>query len=109
SPNALCESSNGLNLAQSSSVLSLEGKDQVGNEREQTARRQIVSRRTTISPNDSKREDAEDKIIGSLWVQLERVNPRPSPTHSARESDWAKVKAGSNCGLSVFERKRFDS
>ncbi|KAG5599490.1 hypothetical protein H5410_030860 [Solanum commersonii] len=30
--------------------------------------------------------------IGSTWVQLERVNPSPSPTHSARESEWAKVE-----------------
>ncbi|KAG5630903.1 hypothetical protein H5410_002620 [Solanum commersonii] len=26
-------------------------------------------------------------------VKLERVNPRPFPTHSARESEWAKVAA----------------
>ncbi|KAG5594650.1 hypothetical protein H5410_035882 [Solanum commersonii] len=31
--------------------------------------------------------------IGSTWVQLKRVNPRPSHIHSARESKWAKVKA----------------
>ncbi|KAG5615167.1 hypothetical protein H5410_014991, partial [Solanum commersonii] len=31
--------------------------------------------------------------IGSTWVQLERVNPSPSPTHSARESEWAKAEA----------------
>ncbi|KAG5605520.1 hypothetical protein H5410_027012, partial [Solanum commersonii] len=24
------------------------------------------------------------------WVQLERVNLSPFPTHSARESEWAK-------------------
>ena len=29
--------------------------------------------------------------IGSTLVQLERVNPKPSPTHSARESEWTKV------------------
>ncbi|KAG5594752.1 hypothetical protein H5410_035984, partial [Solanum commersonii] len=32
-------------------------------------------------------------VIGSSWVQLERVNPRPSPTHSAGESEWAKGEA----------------
>ncbi|KAG5576572.1 hypothetical protein H5410_056706, partial [Solanum commersonii] len=31
--------------------------------------------------------------IGSTWVQLERVNLSPSPTHSARESEWAKAEA----------------
>uniref|UniRef100_M1DIK7 Polyprotein protein n=1 Tax=Solanum tuberosum TaxID=4113 RepID=M1DIK7_SOLTU len=30
--------------------------------------------------------------IGSTWVQLERVNPSPSPTHSAQESEWAKME-----------------
>ncbi|KAG5585306.1 hypothetical protein H5410_045740, partial [Solanum commersonii] len=30
--------------------------------------------------------------IGSTWVHLERVNPSPSPTHSARESEWAKAE-----------------
>ncbi|KAG5571394.1 hypothetical protein H5410_061160 [Solanum commersonii] len=31
--------------------------------------------------------------IGSTWVQLKRVNPSPSPTHSAQESEWAKAEA----------------
>ena len=39
--------------------------------------------------------------IGSTWVQLERVNPSPSPTHLSRESEWAKVevvlKAATRC------------
>uniref|UniRef100_M1DUJ3 Uncharacterized protein n=1 Tax=Solanum tuberosum TaxID=4113 RepID=M1DUJ3_SOLTU len=47
-------------------------------------------------------------VIGSSWVQLERVNPRPSPTYSARESEWAKAKAMLNCCNSVFERNRVD-
>ncbi|KAG5630120.1 hypothetical protein H5410_001837 [Solanum commersonii] len=34
------------------------GKDQVGDEREQSARHRTVLRSSTISPNDSKREDA---------------------------------------------------
>uniref|UniRef100_M1DZ14 Integrase core domain containing protein n=1 Tax=Solanum tuberosum TaxID=4113 RepID=M1DZ14_SOLTU len=33
-----------------------------------------------------------DGGIGSTWVQLERVNPSPSPTHTARESEWAKAE-----------------
>jgi len=31
-------------------------------------------------------------VIGLSWVQLERLNPKPSPTHLARESAWIKVK-----------------
>ncbi|KAG5610580.1 hypothetical protein H5410_021861 [Solanum commersonii] len=31
--------------------------------------------------------------IRSTWVQLERVNPSPSPIHLARESEWAKAEA----------------
>ncbi|KAG5619750.1 hypothetical protein H5410_004968 [Solanum commersonii] len=54
-------SPNGLNLAQSSSVLSPKGKDQVGDEREQSACRRTVPRSSTISPNDPEHEDAEEK------------------------------------------------
>uniref|UniRef100_M1D9Z9 Uncharacterized protein n=1 Tax=Solanum tuberosum TaxID=4113 RepID=M1D9Z9_SOLTU len=48
-------------------------------------------------------------VIGSSWVQLERVNPRPSPTHSARENEWAKVKVVLKCCNLLFERSRVDS
>uniref|UniRef100_M1CPC3 Uncharacterized protein n=1 Tax=Solanum tuberosum TaxID=4113 RepID=M1CPC3_SOLTU len=41
------------------SVLSPEGKDQVGGEREQSAYRRIVSRSSTMSPNDTENDDAE--------------------------------------------------
>ena len=38
---------------------------------------------------------------GRHEVQLERVNPSPSPTHSARESEWDKaevvIKAATRC------------
>uniref|UniRef100_M1BVW8 Uncharacterized protein n=1 Tax=Solanum tuberosum TaxID=4113 RepID=M1BVW8_SOLTU len=61
SPKPLGEPLNGLNLAYFSSVLSLEGKDQVGNKIEQSARRRTVPRSSTILPNDSKREDTEEK------------------------------------------------
>lgn len=33
-------------------------------------------------------------VIGLMWVQYERVNPKPCPTHSAQESECAKGKAG---------------
>ncbi|WMV08934.1 hypothetical protein MTR67_002319 [Solanum verrucosum] len=29
--------------------------------------------------------------IGLTWVLIDRVNPKPNPTHSARESEWTKV------------------
>uniref|UniRef100_M1DZK4 Uncharacterized protein n=1 Tax=Solanum tuberosum TaxID=4113 RepID=M1DZK4_SOLTU len=41
------------------------------------------------------------------WIK--RVNPKPSPTQSARESEWAKAKVVLHCCLLVFERNRFDS
>ena len=44
-----------------SSVLSPEGKDQVGDEKEHSACRWTVPRGSTISPNDSEREDDEGK------------------------------------------------
>ncbi|KAG5590487.1 hypothetical protein H5410_041001, partial [Solanum commersonii] len=45
-------------------------------------------------------------VIGSSWVQLERVNPRLFPTHSAQESEWAKAEVMLKSGNSVFERNR---
>ncbi|KAG5589976.1 hypothetical protein H5410_040490, partial [Solanum commersonii] len=42
-------------------------------------------------------------------LMLERVNSKPFFTHSARESEWTKVKASLNCCLLVFERNQFDS
>ena len=38
-------------------------------------------------------------VIGSKCAQLERVNPRPSPTHSARESEWAKAEVVLNAAI----------
>uniref|UniRef100_M1DS38 Uncharacterized protein n=1 Tax=Solanum tuberosum TaxID=4113 RepID=M1DS38_SOLTU len=40
---------------------------------------------------------------------LETVNPRPYPTYSAQESEWAKAKVVLNYCNSVFERNRVDS
>ncbi|KAG5585109.1 hypothetical protein H5410_045543 [Solanum commersonii] len=48
-------------------------------------------------------------LIRLSWVQLERVNPKLSPTHSAQESEWTKAKVVLHCRLSVFERNWFDS
>ncbi|KAG5609698.1 hypothetical protein H5410_020979 [Solanum commersonii] len=62
SPNSLGKSSNGLNLTQSFSVLSLEGKYQVGDEREQSVHHRTVPRSNTILSNNSKHQDAEGKI-----------------------------------------------
>ncbi|KAG5610260.1 hypothetical protein H5410_021541 [Solanum commersonii] len=43
------------------------------------------------------------------WVQLSRVKPKPSPTHSARESEWTKAKVVLHFRLLVFERNWFHS
>ncbi|KAG5580416.1 hypothetical protein H5410_051043 [Solanum commersonii] len=48
-------------------------------------------------------------VIVSSGVNLERVNPRPFPTHSARESKWAKAEVVLKSGNSVFKRNRVDS
>ncbi|KAG5605364.1 hypothetical protein H5410_026856 [Solanum commersonii] len=48
-------------------------------------------------------------VIGSSWVQLKRVNPRPFPTYLARESEWAKADAVLKSRNLVFERNRVDS
>ncbi|KAG5611033.1 hypothetical protein H5410_022314 [Solanum commersonii] len=39
---------------------------------------------------------------------FKRVNPRPFPTHSTRESEWAKAEVVLKCCNSVFERNRVD-
>ncbi|KAG5580179.1 hypothetical protein H5410_050806 [Solanum commersonii] len=68
-----------------SSVLSPEGKGQVGDEMKQSAQRGRKTKTTKLIASG----------IGSTWVQFERVNPSPSPTHSAREtweSEWSKAE-----------------
>ena len=37
------------------------------------------------------------------------MNPKPSHTLLARESERGKAKAGHNCGILVFDRNQFDS
>ncbi|KAG5584875.1 hypothetical protein H5410_045309, partial [Solanum commersonii] len=83
------ESSIGLEIVFYSSVLSLEGKDQVGEEMKQSTCHRVVSRSCTILPNDS---NCKYDFILVFLVHLERVNPSPFPTHSARESEWAKAE-----------------
>ncbi|KAG5631685.1 hypothetical protein H5410_003402 [Solanum commersonii] len=46
------------------------------------------------TPNSMKLEPV---VIGSSWVQLERLNPRPSTTHSARESEWDNAETVLKC------------
>ncbi|KAG5632640.1 hypothetical protein H5410_004357, partial [Solanum commersonii] len=58
---SITDSPDGLNLAQSSNVLSPEGNDQVGDEKKQSACHRTVSRSSTKLPNDTKCEDAEGK------------------------------------------------
>ncbi|KAG5584895.1 hypothetical protein H5410_045329 [Solanum commersonii] len=70
-------------------VLSPKRKDQIGSEKEPSVCRRAVSRSSTMSPNDPKHDDVG---VGRHEVQLERVNPSPSPTHSAQENEWAKAE-----------------
>uniref|UniRef100_M1DVW0 Retrotransposon gag protein n=1 Tax=Solanum tuberosum TaxID=4113 RepID=M1DVW0_SOLTU len=49
------------------------------------------------------------QVLKEKIESLERVNPKPSPIHSAPESEWTKAKAMLHCRLSVFERNQFDS
>ncbi|KAG5631569.1 hypothetical protein H5410_003286, partial [Solanum commersonii] len=56
--------------------------------------------------SNSKKLEMGLVVIGSSWFLLERVNPRPSPTLSARESEWAKAEVVLKSGNSVFERNR---
>ncbi|KAG5631622.1 hypothetical protein H5410_003339 [Solanum commersonii] len=51
-------------------------------------------------------------IVVGYWVfvgSTRESNPRPFPTHSARESEWAKVESVLKSSKSVFERNRVDS
>ncbi|KAG5580235.1 hypothetical protein H5410_050862, partial [Solanum commersonii] len=70
---------------------------QEGDEIDQMANRRMYRRSRLTSPKERGRKTKTTKLIvggiGSTWVQLERVNPSPSPTHSARESEWDKVEA----------------
>lgn len=36
---------------------------------------------------------------GLSWVQLGKVNLKPSSIHLARQSEWTKVKVGLHLGL----------
>uniref|UniRef100_M1DMV8 Uncharacterized protein n=1 Tax=Solanum tuberosum TaxID=4113 RepID=M1DMV8_SOLTU len=92
-------------LAFCSRVLSVEGKDQIGDKKEQSAHRRVVPRSSTTLPNGQGREDVlarergrktkTTKLmasgVGRHKVQLERVNPSLISTHSARESEWVKA------------------
>ncbi|KAG5585634.1 hypothetical protein H5410_046068 [Solanum commersonii] len=40
-------------------------------------------------------------------VHLERVNPSPSPIHSARESEWAKVEVVLNAATRCSRETEF--
>ncbi|KAG5580744.1 hypothetical protein H5410_051371 [Solanum commersonii] len=87
----------GLEITFCSSVLSPEGKDQFCKAvpylpTTQSAKRlKAKARRRWNRPKGGSPSVSTTKLIaggiGSTWVQLERVNPSPSPTHSARESE----------------------
>uniref|UniRef100_M1DSG8 Uncharacterized protein n=1 Tax=Solanum tuberosum TaxID=4113 RepID=M1DSG8_SOLTU len=62
SPNPFDESPKGLILAFCSSVLSPEGKDQIGSKKKQSSYHQAALRSRTMSPNDPKHDDVEDTL-----------------------------------------------
>ncbi|WMV18740.1 hypothetical protein MTR67_012125 [Solanum verrucosum] len=68
------------------------GENQVGERKKQWVNRRVVPRCSVRSPKVTDLKDAEGQMgIGLSWVQLDRVNPKPFSTHSARESEWTKV------------------
>ncbi|KAG5570479.1 hypothetical protein H5410_060245 [Solanum commersonii] len=91
----------GLKIAFCSNVLIPKGKGQVGSEMkqsegdeiDQTIDRRVYRRSRLTSLKERGRKTKTTKLIaggiGSTWVHLDRVNPSPSPTHSAREREWA--------------------
>uniref|UniRef100_M1DUB0 Uncharacterized protein n=1 Tax=Solanum tuberosum TaxID=4113 RepID=M1DUB0_SOLTU len=62
-----------LNPTQLSSMLSLEGEGQVCDEKEQSVRRRAVLRSSTISPNDSKGEEAEGESRKAMKSTKRRI------------------------------------
>ncbi|KAG5571357.1 hypothetical protein H5410_061123 [Solanum commersonii] len=66
-------------------------------------RAHLASRRSTwrspFVPRGRKTKTTKLIAGGSTWVQLERVNPSPFPTHSARESEWVKAEAMLNAAI----------
>ncbi|KAG5576840.1 hypothetical protein H5410_056974, partial [Solanum commersonii] len=68
-----------------------------GDEADQRADRRVHQRSQLTAPSDPSQHIFLTTInttggIGSTRVQLERVSPSPSPTHSTRESEWAKAE-----------------
>ncbi|KAG5613718.1 hypothetical protein H5410_013542, partial [Solanum commersonii] len=62
---------------------------------DQRVDRKVVRRSRLTVPKRGRKTRVTQLIAGGIgltWVQLERVNPSPSPTHSARESEWAKAE-----------------
>ena len=54
-----------------------------------------------FTQNKGLKTKTTESIVGGYlvtWLQLERVNHKPSPTLLDRESEWSKAKATYNCG-----------
>ncbi|KAG5619710.1 hypothetical protein H5410_004928 [Solanum commersonii] len=82
----------GLEIAFCSNVQCPKGKGQVGDEIEQSARRRLCFWLAQERGCKTKTTNLIADGIGSTWVQLKRVNPSPSPTHSATDSEWVLVE-----------------
>ncbi|KAG5577118.1 hypothetical protein H5410_057252, partial [Solanum commersonii] len=96
----------GLILAFCSSVLSPEINDQIGSEKEQSACRRVVPQSSTKLPNDPKYDDAKGQSKMVMKPTKGRIAD-PSPTHSARESEWEKAEAILHAELGVREKLSF--
>ncbi|KAG5630462.1 hypothetical protein H5410_002179, partial [Solanum commersonii] len=98
-----------LEIAFCSSVLNHEGKDQVGDEIEQSVCHQVVPQSNEIdhkadhrvyrqsrltAPSDPPQHKYSNTIntFKTPILGLERVNPSPFPTYSSQESEWAKAE-----------------
>ena len=74
-----------------SSVLSPEGKDQVGEKREQSAHCWEVSRSSTMSPNDPKRDDAEGWCKMAMSYTKRWIAESAISTNNAKWSAVAQI------------------
>uniref|UniRef100_M1DLY6 Uncharacterized protein n=1 Tax=Solanum tuberosum TaxID=4113 RepID=M1DLY6_SOLTU len=84
SPNPFGKSPTNHIFSSCSSVLSPEGKDQVGGKREQSAHRREVPRSSTMSPNDPKHDDVK---VWKLNEKYRLANGRPGPVKLGETSE----------------------
>ncbi|KAG5630661.1 hypothetical protein H5410_002378, partial [Solanum commersonii] len=108
SPSPIGESLIGLKIAFCSSVLSPERKDQVGDEMELMACRQVVPRSSTISPNNSKCKKAEGiwilrQTIDTNWQQgTRRLKRKKKQRPEDRQAQLASCRSAWRSPIVLF-------